>query len=297
MTIVFTSFFFIFAMAGEANAKRLGGGGGFGKSQKTSQFQNSTQKKQATTNNAANQSSKKGLLGGLLGGLLAGGLIAALLGSGAFEGLQMMDMLMIAAIAFIAFKVLRGLKARSASQGRPAFAAAGQGAEAGQGNSNNQQRQAFEMSPENSESNQSQSSTANSSAIAENEQVPFNMPEGFDQAAFIEGSLEHYRTVQNAWNSGELDVIETYVSPEIFAALKQQRDKLMVAPQTEVTQLSAEIVRADQTGDTAEISILFRGVCKDVLEKSEDGIFDTWHLERDISVEGASWIIVGIQTD
>ncbi|MGR5470930.1 Tim44 domain-containing protein, partial [Vibrio astriarenae] len=53
-------------------------------------------------------SSKKGLMGGLLGGLLAGGLLAAFFG-GSFEGIQFMDILIIGLIAFVIFKLMRGL--------------------------------------------------------------------------------------------------------------------------------------------------------------------------------------------
>jgi len=71
----------------------------------------------------------------------------------------------------------------------------------------------------------------------------------------------------------------------------------MVPPQTEILDLSAEIVRADNNGKAAEISILFRGLCKDELEKSQDGIYDIWHLERDLTAENAPWLIIGIEAE
>ncbi len=49
-------------------------------------------------------------MGGILGGLLAGGLLAALFGSGAFEGIQFMDILIIAVLAFILFKIFRSMQ-------------------------------------------------------------------------------------------------------------------------------------------------------------------------------------------
>jgi predicted lipid-binding transport protein (Tim44 family) len=69
----------------------------------------------------------------------------------------------------------------------------------------------------------------------------------------------------------------------------------MAPPQTKVVNLSAEIVRADQAGDSAEISILFRGMCKDELENSQKDIYDIWHLQRDLNTENADWVIVGIE--
>ena len=288
ITTVFTAFFLMFAVVSEADAKRFGGGG-FGKSFKTSPF---ASKKAAPAKKDQQQQQagqkKSGMMGGLMGGLLAGGLFAALLGSGAFEDLQVMDMIIMALLAFVAFKLFKGFMS-SRQQAQPRMAADG----------NSPQRHNFEM-PRDVTSDQSRSSqeipTAEETGFNQDE-IPFNLPEGFDQQGFIEGSLNHYRTVQESWNKGELETIKEYVSPELFAALSQQRSKLMVPPQTEIVDLNAEIVRADQAGDSAEISILFRGVCKDELEKSQDGIFDIWHLQRDLSTENADWVIVGIEAE
>ena len=288
ITTVFTAFFLMFAVVSEADAKRFGGGG-FGKSFKTSPF---ASKKAAPAKKDQQQQQagqkKSGMMGGLMGGLLAGGLFAALLGSGAFEDLQVMDMIIMALLAFVAFKLFKGFMS-SRQQAQPRMAADG----------NSPQRHNFEM-PRDANNDQSRSSqeipTAEETGFNQDE-IPFNLPEGFDQQGFIEGSLNHYRTVQESWNKGELETIKEYVSPELFAALSQQRSKLMMPPQTEIVDLNAEIVRADQAGDSAEISILFRGVCKDELEKSQDGIFDIWHLQRDLSTENADWVIVGIEAE
>ena len=289
-----TSLCLIFAFAGEAHAKRFGGGG-FGKSHKTTPFfkkKSEPQKKQPdqqNQQNLQNSGTKKkggGLMGGMLGGLLAGGLFAALLGSGAFEGIQFMDILLIAVLAFVALKIFRSM---AGAQRQPATQGAGYSQQPQQRQP--QQRQSFEMPKDGPVAGHSFDS-----APAQGE-TPFNLPQGFDADAFVQGALDHYRTVQQAWNEGNLKTIEEYVSAPLFAGLKQQRERLMVPPQTEILDLSAEIVRADQNGSVAEISILFRGLCKDELEKSEDGIFDTWHLERDTAVEGSSWVIVGIEAE
>jgi predicted lipid-binding transport protein (Tim44 family) len=285
---LFTAFFLMFALVSQAEAKRFGGGG-FGKTFKTSPFasKKATPAKKDQQQQPAGQK-KSGLMGGLMGGLLAGGIFAALLGSGAFEDIQVMDMIIIALLAFLAFKLFKGFMS-SRQPAHPRMA----------GDEGNQHRHRFEM-PRDADTGQKtpaeEEPEIQSTAFNQNE-VPFNLPEGFDQQGFIEGSLNHYRIVQESWNKGDLDVIREYVSPELFAALSQQRSQLTLSPKTEVVDLNAEIVRADQAGDSAEISILFRGVCKDELEKTQEGIFDIWHLQRDLNTENADWVIVGIETE
>ncbi len=211
------------------------------------------------------------MMGGMMGGLLAGGLFAYLLGSGAFEGIQIMDILLLGLAAFVIIRLLRG--AGQAQQRQTAAAAHGPAA-----------HQSF----------QSLNETAGSTVAPDQ---PVALPADFDADAFTQGALEHYRLVQQAWNDGNLDLIREYVSPELYDALAAQRNRLMVPPKTEILDLDAEIIRADETSTHREISVLFRGRCKDDLEKSEDGIFDVWHLERDLRDDSAPWLVVGIEAE
>ena len=264
------------AVVPEAEAKRFGGGG-FGKSHKTSPFAKkkaSPDQKQTDQKNGAQQQGKRsGLMGGMLGGLLAGGLFAYLLGSGAFEGLQIMDILLLAGLFFIVMRLLRGAAGASHAQASAA------------GNHGQQSHQAEYF----------QAQQAMSSA-SENE-IPMNLPNGFDENSFLEVADKHYRELQQAWNEGNLEVIREFVAENLFNALAQQRQSLMVPPQTEILDLSCEIVRADYDQSVAQVSILFRGVCKDDLERSQDGIFDIWHLERDLTQADSPWLIVGIEAE
>src|SRR5690606_4875921 len=170
------------------------GGGGFGKSKAvpTQQRQAPQKQEQAQQQNPAAPAAGaagKGMMGGLLGGLLAGGIFAYLLGIGAFEGIQFMDILLIALVGFVLFKLLR----RRAPQPAAAYAPGAQSP------AQPQQRQAFDMG-----------SIGDSAVAAPASTAVIDLPAGFDQQAFIEGALEHYRAVQSAWNSGNLDVIAEY---------------------------------------------------------------------------------------
>jgi len=269
-----------------AEAKKFGGSKSFGKSYKTApapkqQTQNtSTVGKDQTT--AAKSSSKKGLMGGILGGLLAGGLLAAFFG-GAFEGIQFMDILIIGLVAFLIFKLMRGVlaaKQGSMNQHRQQPAFGGSAPKFEQPNVHN-----FEQ-PQ---------GTQGGFGFGTQTDVPHNYPPGFDQAAFINGSREHYRTLQGAWNHNQLDTIEEYVSPSLFEDLKAERAKLDGEQHTDVMYVDAEIVRADYDATKAQLSLQFSGRYRDSVEGVEENIEDIWHLERDLTTPNAPWLIVGIQ--
>ncbi|HCE1840262.1 Tim44 domain-containing protein [Vibrio parahaemolyticus] len=277
---------FTVAVTPIAEAKKFGGGKSFGKSYKTApapkqQQQNTnTIGKEQTTKS----SSKKGLMGGLLGGLLAGGLLAAFFG-GAFEGIQFMDILIIGLIAFIIFKLMRGMlgaKQGSMNQQRQQPAFGGNASKFEQPNMQN-----FEQ--------QLNTNAGGFTGFGAQTDVPHNYPPGFDQAAFINGSREHYRILQGAWNHNQLDTIEEYVSPSLFEDLKAERAKLEGEQHTDVMYVDAEIVRAEYDANKAQLSLQFSGRYRDAAEGVEEDIEDIWHLERDLTVPNAPWLIVGIQ--
>ncbi|MFH4601029.1 Tim44 domain-containing protein [Vibrio diabolicus] len=277
---------FTVAVTPIAEAKKFGGSKSFGKSYKTAPAPKQQQQNTNTVgkDQTAKSSSKKGLMGGLLGGLLAGGLLAAFFG-GAFEGIQFMDILIIGLIAFVIFKLMRGMlgaKQGSMNQHRQQPAFGGNASKFEQPNMQN-----FEQQPN--------TNNGGFGGFGAQTDVPHNYPPGFDQAAFINGSREHYRILQGAWNHNQLETIEEYVSPSLFEDLKAERAKLDGEQHTDVMYVDAEIVRADYDANKAQLSLQFSGRCRDTVEGVEEEIEDIWHLERDLTVPNAPWLIVGIQ--
>lgn len=277
---LFAALLLIVSTTEYAEAGKRFGSGGLGKSHSSAPAQKQAEPQNnqpGGANQAAPATSKsKGLMGGILGGLLAGGIFAYLLGSGAFEGIQFLDILLLAGVAFLIFKLLRSGKRQ---QPVPASGPSGY----------QPTTQDASVARKSDDFSRMMSNTSDS--------APMNLPDDFDADAFTQGALSHYRTVQQAWNDADLEEIRSYVSPELFDALAQQRQELTDPPRTEVLDLTANIVRADQVEQVRQISILFRGRCRDLLDGSEDGIFDTWHLERDISQDNAPWLIVGIEAE
>ncbi|WP_375057261.1 Tim44 domain-containing protein [Zobellella sp. DQSA1] len=277
MRKLLTLFTLIFAVgltatAFDAEARKLGGGSrSAGKSFQTAPSQPAQQNVNRNTTNQTQQPKKSGLMGGLLGGLLAGGLFAWLLGSGAFEGFQFMDFLLIAGLALAAIMIFRMLRQSKAPAPRPAY-----------------------NGPQQFEAPQPAPVASATSGFAASD-VPFNLPPGFEMQAFLQGAREHYRTLQQAWNQNDLEKIREYVSPELFAELSQERAKLNGDQHTEVMFVDAELVRADHSAGLAQVSIKFGGRYRDSQEGVEQDIREIWHLERDLNQANAPWLVVGLE--
>jgi len=271
-----------------AHAKRFGGGKSFGRTYQTTPAQpgKSAADAPAQRQQMAAQPAKaagKGLMGGLLGGLLVGGLFAALFAGGAFEGLQFMDILIAAALAFVAFKIFRLMRQSNAAKApvsapQPAYAGASAAPSAQP--VFGQRRDSFSSAPVSTGS----------------DAVPMTLPLGFDTPAFLDGAKEHYRTLQDAWNRNDLAKIEEYATPALYTDLVAERASLPAAQHTEVIRVDAELVRADEKFGLAEVSIRFTGRYRDAVEGVEEDFTDIWHLERDGSNAENPWLITGIQS-
>ena len=222
------------------------------------------------------KSAGKAMMGGLLGGLLAGGIIFSLLGNGTFEGIQLMDILLLAGLGLLFFKLLHS------SKRQPSVPAT--------------EPNGYSDIPLDTTSARKHDDLSQIMSGAD-QNTPIKFPADFDPEAFTQGALSHYRTVQQAWNDANMEEIHSYVGPELYNILAQQHRELSNPPRTEILDLDARIIRADQVGNIRQISILFRGRCRDLLDGSEDGIFDTWHLERDTAQDNASWLIIGIDAE
>jgi len=268
--------FFIGIMAAEpAEAKRFGSGG-FGKTFKTSPFKKATpsfgqkSSKSAKPDNAQGLNGAKGkrpgMMGGLMGGLLAGGALAYLMGSGAFDGLQFMDVLIFALIGFVLFKLFFARK--------PARQYAQQGGPSGQANSS--APQAFEAQ----------------NIMQGQDQIPMDFPQNFDVKGFAERAKEHFSLVNNAWDTGDMDTINEYLEESLLEQLKAERAQIDGTLSHEILDVDAEIVRSENTPQGHVVSLLFRGRIKDLSSQEENGIFDVWHMRRS---ENGAWLIIGIE--
>jgi predicted lipid-binding transport protein (Tim44 family) len=264
----------------DVHAKKLGGGKSFGKSFSVSKPKAAPAS--ATNSTAAAAGAKKpgflgGLGGGLLGGLLAGGIFAALLGSGAFDGISFGDILLFAVIGFLIYKFFIAPKRRAA-------AAAQQAGTNGM----------FREMPESTRDSVQPSPMAGMSGFGAKPEI--QLPPGFNEQAFVAEAKNHYITLQKAWDDNNFNEILDYVSPELYNLLVEERAKHGDnKPRTEVISLMVDLVRGEFIGSTASISLQFSGWIKEGDETSETS--EIWHLEKNMADANGNWTIVGIQQD
>ncbi|MCJ8168177.1 Tim44 domain-containing protein [Atopomonas sediminilitoris] len=260
----------------DAEAKRFGGGKSWGKAP--------TSQPMRRTDNAAPSSAPAGAAAaaparaagaasgasrwlGPLAGIAAGGLLASMLFGDGFEGLQLMDILLFAGIAFLLFKLF------ASRRQAPSMAGAGQGMPQGM-------------------ARQPASDALFGGSAAP--QAAFNAPEWFDEARFVAAGREHFMSLQQHWDANEMDKVEEFVTPQLFAYLRDERAELGEGYQaTYIDNLQAQLDDVQQQGDTTVASLTFIGVSKTSRFDQGEAFSETWRMERE--GDSAPWLIAGIR--
>lgn len=263
-----------------AEAKRLGGGGNLGKQRHSYSRQAAPQtppaspsQQQAFPRPASNMSRWLGPLAGLA----AGGLLASLLFGEAFQGLQVLDFLLLGAMGVGAYLLFHRLRQKSAPPVTPHRYA---GAAASGPN--------FQVPEIGSGLNQGQ--------MADKASVSNTRPAWFNEEAFLEAAKTHFTRLQAAWDAGDMAEIQGYTSPQLFAELDRERAQLGNQRQfTQVLDLDTELLDLVSEGDQCIASVRFSGSIREEEQGKAQPFSEIWHVQRSLTDPQANWYVAGIQ--
>ncbi|WP_058553674.1 Tim44 domain-containing protein [Thiohalocapsa sp. ML1] len=281
-----------------ADARRLGGGKSLGKqytAPRQAQRPQAPQRDQQAAGQqrpgaapAAGQRPRTGMGWlGPLAGLAAGGLLASMFFGDAFDGFQIMDFLLIAALIFGGFMLFKMLRRNRSAGPTPLPVGAGAAYRA--------HDQSGAQSPFGGggqgrlEQDQQYLPPAADPGAAE-------APRWFDADGFVAGAKTHFIRLQAAWDKSDFRDIGEYTSPQLFAELKREREALGEAPNyTEVVTLNAELLGVQRDGDQVIASVHFTGLIREAETAPATPLDEIWHVAHDWDSAAGDWLITGIQ--
>jgi len=122
-----------------------------------------------------------------------------------------------------------------------------------------------------------------------------SVPAGFDQAGFERVAKLIFIRMQAANDSGDLNDLRSFTTPEMFAAIRLDlQDRQGKAQQTDVEQLHAEMAHYDQEAERLVVSVRFHGLIREDANQLKAEPFDEiWHLVQPTGQQ--QWLIAGIQ--
>lgn len=256
-------------LAPMAEAKRLGGGGSFGKQRAVPQKQMQTPPTAAPTPAPAAPVSGGNKWLGPLAGLAVGAGLASMFAGGGMAGMgnmlsSLLPMLLLAGLAMFLF-------ARFKQSQQPALQTA---TPAGS--------HAFGTA-------QPYQATAASVPAAK------LIPEDFPVESFVRNAKASFIRLQAANDRKDLDDIREYTTPEVFAEISMQMHERGNAPQkTEVIVIDAELLEVANEGDFSIASVRFSGQLRENNGVPEN-IDEIWHIQKNLRDSQALWLLAGIQ--
>lgn len=280
------------------DAKRLGGGSNVGRSANAptqKQAQPPAQQKPAqqaqqpaaasAPQAAAPAAAKRSGLGGMLGGLAAGLGIAYLLshfGLGEAAASFLTGLLLAVVVGFALLFILRRFMP-AAAKNVPSPVSA----------SNGMQRTTHQE-PVFAPSYSNPSSFGSASPVRD-ETPAYQLPEGFDQIAFLANAKHYFNRLQKAWDAGDLEALREFTTPEMFASLQRDlQGRAEGVNQTDVVTLNAELLGVETDSQTYLCSVEFTGMIREQADAPAEPFREVWNLSKPVNGPGG-WVLAGIQ--
>ena len=217
---------------------------------------------------AAPAVAKRSGIGGMLGGLAAGLGIAYLLshlGLGEAAASFFTGLLIAVAVGFALLFILRRFMPASAkSAAEPVAVPTGMQRTA-------QQEPSFNPHTNN------QFGGALPPVIEE--RPAYQLPEGFDQIAFLANAKHYFTRLQKAWDSGDLEALREFATPEMFASLQRDlQGRAEGANETDVVTLNAELIGVETDASTYLCSVQFSGMIREQADAPAEPFTEIWNL-------------------
>lgn len=289
----------------EAEAKRFGGGGSFGRiapaykapAKPASPTRESTATSgNKTTGTAAPAATPKRSFMGPLGGLAAGLGLAALFSYLGF-GEEMASVLGTMLMLGVGFLVIRWLFRMMAGQGsgaRPSYQGAGQSPNDQAANYRMQFEQPKPTVPGGGQNQPVEPSDSYSDAIASQSNLK-QLPAGFDEAKFVESAKSFFVMIQKHFDSGDLQTLSQYCTQEVLAHAEQElADRNGQENVTSVVTLEADLIGFETDVDEDIATVAFDALLREEREGIAHPVHELWVLTRPSNGSGG-WMLAGVQ--
>jgi predicted lipid-binding transport protein (Tim44 family) len=272
----------ITVVVSSAEAKRMGGGGSFGKSSPSysrqapaqSPGQSATAARPGQAAAPAPASPWRGIMGGALLGLGLGALLSHF-GMGGELASMIGTALMIGLLAFAAIMLFRLMSRKTASQ-QPSPAYAGP-----------MQKSAI---PEVG----SHLGSAHQPVNWQSGTAPA-IPADFDSAGFLRHAKTNFLRMQAAWDKADTQDIREFTTPEMYAELKMQlTERGASANHTDVVTLNAELLGVETVAEEHLASVQFDGMVKEDDNAMAEPFKEIWVLSKPVT-GNSGWLLAGIQ--
>ena len=124
--------------------------------------------------------------------------------------------------------------------------------------------------------------------------VPSTLPSDFDAEGFSRLAKMIFIRMQAANDTGDLNDLRSFTTPEMFAVAKMElQDRAGKSQTTDVVHVNAEVLDLAKEGERQVVSVRFHGQIREDIGAPAEDFDEIWHLTR--FGDNPGWSIAGIQ--
>lgn len=122
-----------------------------------------------------------------------------------------------------------------------------------------------------------------------------SVPADFDTAGFERIAKMIFIRLQAANDSGDLNDLREFTTPELFAAIRLElQERGATTQRTDVLKIDAEVIDVTQEDGRQVVSVRFHGLVREENDAAASDFDELWHLSK--PDDGSrNWAIAGIQ--
>jgi predicted lipid-binding transport protein (Tim44 family) len=121
------------------------------------------------------------------------------------------------------------------------------------------------------------------------------LPRDFDTAAFERIAKMIFIRMQAANDSGDLNDLRAFTTPEMFASIRLElQERGAAAQRTDVVKIDAQVVDYSSEPDRQVVSVRFHGLIREEADGAAQPFDELWHLVKPADAS-REWAIAGIQ--
>ncbi|WP_432736035.1 Tim44 domain-containing protein [Maridesulfovibrio sp. FT414] len=290
--------------AGDADAKRLGGGKSFG-----SKPSYSNTYKQPTSSPTMTQKQSTGTAGtqqggfartgmGIFGGLLAGTFLGSMLGGFGGMGGGFFNLLIIGLLVYLGFKFFKSRSRNSDNVYQQGNYQRGPTQSSGNGvnNSNADPYARREDAAKNAWEHLSSKPSGNAGAGSVADAGPtISRPAGFDEEEFLEGAKAVYNRLQKSWDNRDMNDIAQFATSDVVDEIRRQAQEDPGPSLTEVMMVNARLLEVKEDGGKTMATVYYDVLLREDSSQSQPSqVREVWHFIKE-SGGNAMWKLDGIQ--
>jgi predicted lipid-binding transport protein (Tim44 family) len=120
------------------------------------------------------------------------------------------------------------------------------------------------------------------------------VPPGFDTAGFLREAKLQFRRLQSAWDAGDQKALGDVMTPEMAEEVGRDLDERGIHHATEIVSLEAEMLEVTTESGRHWASVRFSGLVREDGAAQPTSLDEVWNLSK--PVDGSSgWLLAGIR--